>query len=342
MPDTSLLAIINPTSGSAQAVSDDFDDSLRVALEARDYHVTLRHTEAKGDAKSWAQAAAEEGFTAVLVAGGDGTLMEVVGGVVEAERRVPVWPIPMGTGNLLARSLQLSEDPLEALEQLLDGESMAFDVGYIRNKAHYFLVAAGAGVDADTMRDADGDAKRKLGRFAYVIASLRNLFKRRRHSIRLQILESYETQDDSRKASSENATQNEDASQEQTIILRAHTVMIFNSSEVGPFNLGPGVTPHDGKLEIAVLRHTDLWSLLGDAWHLLFGTLHKRRTLQSYSVHKAHIDADPPLLTQADGDVLGDTPLDIEVLAKAVDIRIPQRYLKELANKQQRLDKSKS
>lgn len=298
----SVLVIINPTSGSAE---EDTAKKLETLFAEYDYHPEVRLTTAQGDAHDWAMHAKDDGFEQIAVVGGDGTLMEVISGMLTAEAScLPLLLLPAGTGNLLARTLHIPEDPLAALDELLDGEARALDVGYIKNKERYFVVAAGAGIDADIMQDANQGEKDRLGRSAYLLAIFRNLFKRRVHDVTLQL-------DDT------------------SVRVRAHSVMVFNASElgIGTVRLGPGVTPHDGTFEVAVLRGVNVWSFVVDAWHLLAHKLRHRHAPDSYSVKRVYIDAQPPLLTQADGDVLGETPLDIEVLPHAIEVVVPQAYL---------------
>lgn len=302
----SVLVIINPTSGSAEG---DTAKKLETLFAEYDYHPEVRLTTAQGDAHEWAMHAKDDGFEQIAVVGGDGTLMEVISGMLTAEAScLPLLLLPAGTGNLLARTLHITEDPLTALHELLDGEARALDVGYIKNKQRYFVVAAGAGIDADVMLDANQGDKDRLGRGAYLLAIFRNLLKRRVHNVTLHLGDT-------------------------SVRVRAHSVMVFNASElgigqgIGQVRLGPGVTPHDGMLEVAVLRGVNVWSFVVDAWHLLAHTLRSRHAPDSYSVKRVYIDAQPPLLTQADGDVLGETPLEIEVLPQAIEVVVPQAYL---------------
>jgi len=298
----SVLVIVNPTSGSSEEVA---SGQLETLFAEHDYRPEVRLTTAQGDAHDWAMVAKDDRFDCVAVVGGDGTIMEVISGMLTAQACLPLLVLPSGTGNLLARTLHVPEDPVAALHELLAGEARLLDVGFIKNKKRYFIVAAGAGVDADTMRDANRGEKARLGRRAYLIAIFRNLFQRRMRDVTLWL-------DD-----------------DTSVRVRAHTVLVFNASEldIGPLRVGPGVTPHDGMLEVAVLRGVNAWSFVVDAWHLLSHKLRFRNAPDRYSVKHVRIEAEPPLLTQADGDVLGDTPLDIEVLPHAVEVVVPQAYI---------------
>jgi diacylglycerol kinase (ATP) len=119
----------------------------------------------------------------VIVAGGDGT----VRAVVEAVRGhdVPVGLLPSGTGNLLARNLNLTLNNMpDSVRAAFTGENRAIDLGMIRieredksRDEHAFVVMAGLGLDAKMINNTDEDLKKKAGWAAYVkaiVASLRD------------------------------------------------------------------------------------------------------------------------------------------------------------------------
>ncbi|MEM6429428.1 MAG: diacylglycerol kinase family protein [Deinococcota bacterium] len=306
-----VLIIVNPASSrSGETTADD----LVEIFEQHNYTPEVCVTEQEGDSRRWARQACHKGFEAVAVIGGDGTIMEVVSGLLEADVCLPIFICPAGTGNLLAHALHIPEDPVQALKTLMQGELATLDVGYIKNKTRYFMVAAGAGLDAETMQDTDSRDKEKLGRSAYLLATFRNFINRKKHNITLRFADST------------------DSSNLTSVHVYAHTVMVFNASkvDVGGVRLGPGVTPHNGLLEVALLRGTGLWGALVDIWHLVFHRLPKRDAPDRYSARRIYIDARPPLLTQADGDVLGETPLDIELLPDAIEVFVPKDYSETL------------
>jgi diacylglycerol kinase family enzyme len=107
----------------------------------------------------------------VIACGGDGTVRACVEGL--AGTQTPLAVVPAGTGNLLARNLDLPEEPRKAIEVALSGGRRRLDVGYVNGEA--FAIMAGAGFDAAIMRDTDGDRKDRIGALAYVETALRHL-----------------------------------------------------------------------------------------------------------------------------------------------------------------------
>ncbi len=132
-----------------------------------------------------ARRAVEEGAVVVVAAGGDGTVRAVADAL--AGKGVPMALIPMGTGNLLARNLDLPLGDTQALVRVaLTGRDHAVDVGYLRAEGpkatdgdHCFLVMAGLGFDAAMVAGADNQMKKRMGWFAYFLAGARHLHGRR-------------------------------------------------------------------------------------------------------------------------------------------------------------------
>ncbi|MGW6704078.1 diacylglycerol kinase family protein [Streptomyces sp. NPDC054956] len=112
----------------------------------------------------------------VVVCGGDGTLRACA--EVLACTRIPLAVVPCGTGNLLARNLDLPMDPAAALTESLSGETFGIDVGRVRGdgiEPMRFTVMAGAGFDAAMVRDAFPWLKSRMGWAAYALSALRHL-----------------------------------------------------------------------------------------------------------------------------------------------------------------------
>jgi diacylglycerol kinase (ATP) len=299
------LVILNPSSGqhevtNSQEMIEDVLSSKMIAFE-------VRLTQGAGDAADWAKNAAAEGFDVVIVAGGDGTIMAALNGLLKAKGLLPLIIVPLGTANGLARTLKLPLEPKAALEAALAGDIACFDVGYIINRDHYFLLFAGAGYDAQVIRDADREQKSKYGLMAYFYAAFKHLGKRRNQYLTL-ILDG------------------------KPMAVHAHSVLMFNVNDfvVAGVPLGPRVNANDGKLDIILLRDPSVWGMFRELWYILT----HRLTRQSSSFLQAsslRIEALYPLPFQTDGDELGQTPLEIEVKQNAAQFVVPQAYLGSLS-----------
>lgn len=115
----------------------------------------------------------DEGVERLLVWGGDGTVRRCIETLVELDAHVELAILPAGTANLLANALGIPTDLDGAVEVAVRGTPRPMDVGVMNGKA--FAVMAGTGFDALMIRDADDEAKDRLGRISYVRAAARHL-----------------------------------------------------------------------------------------------------------------------------------------------------------------------
>ena len=294
-----VLAIVNPSSGRARVEA--VEAALDAAARTLDMRLTRRRTEAIEDAGRWAARAADEGFELVLAAGGDGTVGAVAQALIEERSGLPLGVVPVGTGNGLARVLKLPVDAARALEALDAGGVIDLDAMRRVDDGRVALIFFGAGLDAEINRDADAGSKARLGFLAYLLAAARNLRGRRNHRVVLELDGRPET-------------------------LRAHTVTLFNAAsvELVGIDVGPDVDPHDGMLDVAILRNPGLLRSAAAVLRLVSG---HRGVGTLRSARRVRLEADPPLLVHADGDVIGHTPLEVELLPAALPVVASQAYL---------------
>jgi len=162
--------IINPRSGRD---SIDLSEALLV-LRAHGWEVDVRQKMHGGQAAKLARSAARDGCSVVVNCGGDGTLSEIVDGLVGTD--VSVGVLPGGTVNLWAAELGVSPRLRVAAYQLVGAERRRVDVGQVRiNGRHgqHFLLMAGLGLDGSIMARVSKPLKNRLGKLAIGLAALR-------------------------------------------------------------------------------------------------------------------------------------------------------------------------
>ncbi|MCR4908527.1 MAG: YegS/Rv2252/BmrU family lipid kinase [Lachnospiraceae bacterium] len=159
-----MLFIYNPHAGKAQIRSNllDIIDTFTVS----GYEVTAYPTQGEGDA---ARAVLERAgdFELVVCSGGDGTLDEVVSGMMQREERIPIGYVPAGSTNDFASSLRIPSNMKKAADIVVNGTVRAFDIGSFNGRT--FVYVAAFGMPAEVSYETTQDMKNLLGHAAYIL-----------------------------------------------------------------------------------------------------------------------------------------------------------------------------
>ena len=180
-----LLFIVNPMAGKG-AYKANFGETLYTMHEGG-VVPTVRFTSGQGDATSIAQNECAD-YDIVCCLGGDGTLSEVMEGVVQlpAEQRPPIGYIPLGTANDVATTLNLPKNNMvAAAKRVIYGQPMDFDVGEFGDKGNFTYVAA-FGAFTDVSYETPQQEKQALGHFAYVLEGMMRLPKITKYHARVE------------------------------------------------------------------------------------------------------------------------------------------------------------
>ena len=307
VPETASLTgqnigvVINPSKTGAEALQQQITKACAASglPLPKFYETTIEETGA-----NQAKQALDDGADLVVAVGGDGTVRAVATGMVHTG--VPMAIIPLGTGNLLARNLEL---PVGALDKLIaiaiSGRLRRIDVGWAEITAHdeahpsgekpaewdpqLFTVIAGLGFDAAMIGDTDQTMKDKFGWMAYFVAASKHLNHGRIHA-QIQLDE------------------------RDPIEMDARTVMIANCGRIpGGITLVPDAAIDDGILDVAAVDTMGGWAgwagLLGEV--LLQGaglreSPHPRiGRIDIARAEHARIIVNEPVVAQLDGDTVG-------------------------------------
>ncbi len=169
-----LMLIINPTAGRG-AYKQGIGDALQI-LDTGGFRTTLYYTSASTDATRFAAQYGSE-YDVVACIGGDGTLSEVMAGVMQLEKKPYLGYIPMGTANDVATTLNLPKnDAAAAARRILSGTAHPYDVGGFGEK-DYFAYIAAFGAFTDVSYATPQDQKKALGHLAYVLQGMASLPK---------------------------------------------------------------------------------------------------------------------------------------------------------------------
>jgi YegS/Rv2252/BmrU family lipid kinase len=291
-----ILLIMNPVSGQQDFV--DLKNTLKEKLQAQDLNFEIKITQNKTDAYSWSRQA--EPNTLIIASGGDGTIAECINGIIKSDTNNPLAQIPVGTANILARSLELPTDPIEALNTAVQQYTTTIDTGYLVEHDHYFVLMASAGFGANLIKDANRELKNHWGFLAYIISGIQNLFKLHRSNITFSI-------------------------DGDTKTVRAHTAMVINVGQVSTLTIpiSEDISPSDGLLNILLIIPKHLGSVMRLLGKLLRSKLDDDPGTHFYTGKKIRISSSKPLTLQVDGEFIGTTPFTAEMRANSIRLVVP-------------------
>jgi diacylglycerol kinase (ATP) len=314
----STLVIVNPQSrgGATGREWPALEGRLRAALG----ELEIVHTKAPRDAEEIAAEAQRRGVARLLVAGGDGTVSEVVSGVLSEraqgtssgsrpetlpERGPQIGWLPLGTGGDLARMLDLEGGVPAALERLTVGATRRVDAGRIRYLARdgsrptkYFLNIASFGISG-LVDEYVREAPRGLGgSFAFLIASLRAFTHYDPVSVRISV------------------------DGELTFEGPVSLVALANGPCFGGgMRVAPGASPDDGALEVVIIGGMSKLALLANLPSVYRGKHLAHPKVCHFRGAQIEADARPgEVWLDIDGEPLGSLPASIEVLPSAITL----------------------
>ncbi len=291
-PYTHIQVIVNPASGSTRPVLGILNRVFQKHGVRWDVSVTNR----QGDGRRLAREAIDAGANLVAAYGGDGTLMEVAGGL--AGSGVPLAYLPGGTGNVMAAELGISRRLARAASLIFAPERRlrAIDLGRIGDWP--FLLRASVGFEAVVAAKTSRELKDRFGLLAYGISILQALGE--------PLTARYQLTLDG-----------------HTVEAEGFSLMIANAGSIGRLNLSlsSSIEPDDGWLDVMIIN-TDPNSMLSMAASVI-RLEEYAASLQHWKAHEVSVTADPPQRVQVDGDPLGETPLTATVTPGAVQIIVP-------------------
>jgi diacylglycerol kinase (ATP) len=295
-PNPQVLIIYNPAAGQSTNLPNTLD---RIATLWRDrgWQVQIAATTAPGDATTKAQQAAQAGYHAVIAAGGDGTVNEVMNGLVGTN--TALGTLPLGTVNIWAREMGLSMDTLKAAESLTKSELAQIDVGMAGNR--YFLLMAGIGFDAAVTATVSIAEKKMLGAIAYIKQAIQVAWNFRGVRLKLRI----------------------DGKKVRGKILM---VVIGNSQLYGGVvKFTAHATIDDGLLDVCVIKGRGMLSAPQRLISIFTRNYNRDPQVKYYQAKQIEIrpKRGKALPVQVDGDYLGKTPMSFRVVPSSLWILVP-------------------
>ncbi len=166
-----MLFIYNPRSGKG-LIRTHLADIIDIFTKG-DYQVTVHPTQKPGDATHFAREYGDD-YDIVVASGGDGTLDEVVNGMIDSNSQVPIGYIPAGSTNDFGSSLSIPNDMLEAANRIVKGSIFRCDIGRFNDKN--FVYVAAFGMFTEVSYETDQGMKNTLGHMAYLLEGAKKIW----------------------------------------------------------------------------------------------------------------------------------------------------------------------
>lgn len=283
------MLIINPTSGGEKAL--DYKEKLENKAKEYFEYVETKITEKTKDATAFAEEASKENYEAVIVFGGDGTVNEVISGIAEKDYIPKLGIIPGGTGNLITKLLEISQDINEAIDQLDFNKTNAIDIGKA-NKS-YFGYIFSVGSLPEAIHNVEIEDKTKYGVLAYAINTIKSVIKDEVFNIKIE---------------TENGSYEGEASQVLVLLSNYYAdKKIFEENK-------------DGYANILVLKNASIISKLSLIPDLLKGDIVENDNIEYIKAKDITISSDTKIESDIDGDQSDDLPVKITVLGNHIEI----------------------
>jgi len=260
-------------------------------------------TSTAGELEASAQNAILEKRRTLLAMGGDGTFQALANAACGAD--IILGVIPIGGGNDFAAALGLPNEPIEALNAALCGHPRSVDLVRVRTadgRTRLYAGGGGIGLDAEAARHAGGAYRHLPGRSRYIAAALHALAGYVPLGVRIDFPES------------------DIPSFEARVLLAA----VLNSPTYGAgVRLAPGAAVDDGSLHVVLIEELTKLGVLALLPRLMGSGELRTPRMKRWLAKSVKLTTNRPCLFHGDGEILGPTPVEIEIVPKAVRVLAP-------------------
>ncbi|WP_414043767.1 diacylglycerol/lipid kinase family protein [Macrococcus sp. EM39E] len=234
-------------------------------------------------------------FDIYLILGGDGTVHELINGMIDGEYHVPIGILPGGTFNDFTKSLNLHPNPVRAAEQLLTAEVKYYDV--METNERYALNFAGLGLIVENSNSVNPDYKSKLGKFSYLFSTIKNVTNPTFFKYNIEI--------DGNRYDGESSM-----------------IIIANGAFVGGNKIPLlELSPNDGRLNVFIFKESGLklfTEMIAIKSEINWNEI--SQNIEHYSGETIKIMTEKVMEVDVDGEIDLETPLSIQVLPNKLKI----------------------
>lgn len=290
----SVFVIHNPVAGTSDPAL--VRAEIENHLAGRKYQIY--ETTGEDNVRDVVKNALRQGFQVIWAAGGDGTVSAAANALARGD--IPMGIIPLGSGNILAKELDIPLD-LTAACDVLTGMHQTRLLDVLQVKDDCFVLAVSAGIGALMMVETDREQKRQLGHLAYLLNGLRIILSKSLWPFQISI-------------------------DGQSSVVRASEVIAANAGVLGykPIRWGEHVRPDDGKVDLCYVRVASMQELLSLISGLVTG---QQDHLDELTCNPAsrfiEIRSRRRIPVQGDGEPIGYTPVRIEIIPRSLPVIVP-------------------
>jgi YegS/Rv2252/BmrU family lipid kinase len=304
VPDTRTVFLVNPASGNSvtgKRWPELAHRAAQLGLEG-----TSLFSERPGHLIELAEQAAHDGAELVVSVGGDGTLNEVVNGLVRAGASTELATIPLGTGMDFVRTYKIPTDFDAAVRVALDGTTRTIDVGRVSYREwsgaegeRYVANVGSVGMSAAVAQRANGMSKALGGKTTFFYALARVFFEWKNTVVSVQL-------DDERREA------------------RMHDVIVANGQwHGGAMWLAPEAQPDDGLFDVVLIGDVTKRDFVTTAPKIYKGTYLAHPKVELLRSRMVAVEAPEHLPIELDGEQVGTTPARFDIVPAAVRVRVP-------------------
>ncbi len=305
----SACLIFNPVAGQGDSEQD--LATIKRILEP-EFDLDIQFTTKEISGGELARKAVANNAEIIIASGGDGTVSMVAEALIDTD--IPLGAIARGTANAFANALDIPDTIEAACKVIVDGATKKVDVAMCNGKP--MILLAGIGFEAETVEDADREAKDRLGMLAYVLSGLKQLREFEKFSTTI------ETDD-------------------KIIEVEANAVTVANAAP--PTSIlaqgTAGVIYDDGLLDVTIIAAESRTAAIAISYHLLQSASNdeaaERNDIGYLRTKWVKVTTDPPQKVVLDGEIIGSTPIEVKCIPGGLTVFTP---LEQVIQAKEKLD----
>ncbi|MFZ6030166.1 MAG: diacylglycerol/lipid kinase family protein [Chloroflexota bacterium] len=291
------FVLINPVAGKSDRHL--VRQTLGDVLESRGIPYTIYETTKGDNPHQVVQTALAEGYERFLAAGGDGTIVAVASGLAHTD--IPTVIVPTGTVNALAKFFNIPLALDQAARWWLSAQRVKL-VDAMKVKDRLYVLSVSVGISAQVLSDVKRREKRRYGFLIYPMRALQRMIGLSKYDFRFVI-------------------------DDRPYRCHASELMVANSdiTQFKPLRLSPDIRMDDGKLALCYVRVNSIFDYFRIFTAMLGGKPTEMQEVTCLDVfRKVSIYTDYPIPVQADGDLIGKTPVSVHLIPGGVRFLVPE------------------